>query len=156
MGPNLEPPSDSRRLSLRRSLLVWVACAMLGWVVGLVSLYYVIRTNETITAQQRLSPSDSEAIADSQSPDATDKQPSVAEIEELRKIAPAAGPSGAATGPSTLTPESVDEMEAQDNIVAPPSDSEAEVLDDIAPAAGPEADDSSEELIDNPPIMNEQ
>ena len=118
---------------------------MLGWVVGLVSLYYVIRTNETITAQEGGSPSDTEAIAESGSPDDVDRPPSVAEIDELRDIAPAAGPSDAATSTLDVLPGALDESGMRENLVAPPSGSEIEVLDDIAPAAGAETDLRSEE-----------
>ena len=152
MGQNSEPRRDIRRLSLRRSFLVWVACAMLGWVVGLVSLYYVIRTNETITAQDDSSRSDTDAVAESVSPDAAGRPPSVAEIEELRDIAPAAGPGGKATS----TPGTLEESGMGKESVAPRSGSELESLDDIAPAAGAGTALPSEESEGTPPISDDQ
>ncbi len=152
MGQNSEPRSEIRRLSLRRSFLVWVACAMLGWVVGLVSLYYVIRTNETITAQDDSSRSDTESFAESVSPDAVDRPPSVAEIEELRDIAPAADP-GEKT---TSTQGALEESGVGEESVAPRSGSELETLDDIAPAAGAETALPSEESEGSPPISDDQ
>ena len=132
MGQNQESRSESRRLSLRRSLLVWVACAVFGWVIGLVSLYYVIRTNETITAQDQTTSAATESVAETGAPATEDQPPSESEIEALRDVRPAAGP-GAEMGSVSESPADKAVGEGQ---AAPPPETEINRLDDDPPGPG--------------------
>ncbi|MAU41790.1 MAG: hypothetical protein CMF31_09220 [Kordiimonas sp.] len=69
--------NDQNRLSLRHSVLVWVAGAVLGWVVAVVSVYSALRVpeNEFAETDQLIAPETDLA----------------ADPAELDKIMPAAG-----------------------------------------------------------------
>ena len=60
----------------RRAILVWIGCALAGWVFALVSIYSVVRFGDTLTAAFR---SGEPTIADQK------------QDEEISDIAPAAG-----------------------------------------------------------------
>lgn len=95
--------NTNRRLPLAKSILVWVSGAVLGWVVTVVSVYYVIRTDNVVASKEEVSPT---AIGDAahkndQKNIAKDKS------EQLEPIEPASGPNPGATpnGISGSSPE---------------------------------------------------
>ncbi len=78
---------------------------MVGWVIGLVSLYYVIRTNERMIAEEPTIPTETGTVAEGE-PSEGELPPSIAEIETLQKVAPAAGPGAGTEQPSPTDCES--------------------------------------------------
>jgi hypothetical protein len=39
-------PEDNEPLSIRRSIIVWIAGAVLGWVIAVVTIYGVLRSGD--------------------------------------------------------------------------------------------------------------
>ena len=66
-------------LPVRKAILVWIGCALAGWVFALVSIYSVVRFGDTLTAAFR------------------DEKPAVSDQQKLEEIAPAAGETPPAT-----------------------------------------------------------
>ncbi|MFQ5785472.1 MAG: hypothetical protein ACE5H8_11710 [Alphaproteobacteria bacterium] len=80
------------RLSARHSVLIWVAGAIVGWVVAFVGVYYAIRSGDNVFAEFfSMSSTHKEETAGS----AGDRGLSDEDLKALQEIAPAAG----ATGP---------------------------------------------------------
>lgn len=81
--------------SLRKSIVVWIAGAVLGWVIAVVTVYNALRTPEANIAEtqpvlEQLAPERSLAMeqpADHLTPE---------ELEALTETAPAAGGNGPA------------------------------------------------------------
>ncbi len=77
-----------RPLSVRKAVLIWIGCALAGWVVAIVSMYSVLRFGDTLMAR----------IAEL--PNIFVSSP---EDEGMSEIAPAAGESKPPTAPSDAT-----------------------------------------------------
>lgn len=79
---DMSDSGDKDRLSWRNSVLVWVSGAVLGWVVAVVAVYSVIRTEEdALIARPPSDPKPQSEFADD--PDA----------DRLNEVMPAAGDS---------------------------------------------------------------
>lgn len=77
---NISDQDDKDRLSWRNSVLVWVSGAVLGWVIAVVAVYSVLRTEETSHIAQE--------------PAATEPDTGFADemnAQEMNQIMPAAG-----------------------------------------------------------------
>src|SRR5690606_3867266 len=77
---NISDQDDKDRLSWRNSVLVWVSGAVLGWVIAVVAVYSVIRTEEASHMAQQ--------------PAALEQESSFADdldAQEMNQIMPATG-----------------------------------------------------------------
>ena len=76
--------------SLRKSIVVWIAGAVLGWVIAVVTVYNALRTTEATIAETR-------PVLDESAPEGSlaIEQPAdhltPGELEALTETAPAAG-----------------------------------------------------------------
>ena len=94
------------RLPLRRSLLVWVGGAVLGWVVTVVAAYYFLRTEGPLTAEN-MAPSGAPTSVAQPGLAQSDKEMMLSPNgEEIVPIEPASGPSEApAASPDMPAPQ---------------------------------------------------
>lgn len=82
--------NNGEPLSIRRSILIWLAGGVFGWVVAVVIIYGTIRiTSHDNIAQDKTQPSNNSIAT---------------EEKKLQEVAPAAGPSTGATAPQA-TPD---------------------------------------------------
>ncbi len=72
------------RVTLGRSIILWITSAIIGWVVIIMGVYYLVRTGDTLIAEMFSSPAEQSR---------SELMISDSDIEALKKIAPAAGSS---------------------------------------------------------------
>ncbi len=92
--------SERRRLTLRGSVFLWIASAIVGWMVVIVAAYYTIRTGEPVIANLPDIPAliglqETGTAADGEGLRISDE-----DIKALQEIVPAAG-APAAGAPET-------------------------------------------------------
>ena len=87
--------NSNRRLPLAKSILVWVAGAVLGWVVTVISVYYVIRTDSMMASKETTPPT---AVGEQVKPGEKNKLAKEKQ-EQLEPVEPAAGPEPAEPPP---------------------------------------------------------
>ncbi len=83
--------------SLRKSIIVWIAGAVLGWVIAVVSIYNVLRNSEANIAETQPGveePTQERSLAIEQPADRLTPE----ELEALIETAPAAGGNAPAAG----------------------------------------------------------
>ena len=51
-SPSMKKHDKEDRLSMRHSLMVWIAGAVLGWVVAVVSVWTALNNNDSNVAQK--------------------------------------------------------------------------------------------------------
>ncbi|MGB8275229.1 MAG: hypothetical protein WCF16_08195 [Alphaproteobacteria bacterium] len=96
--------NSNRRLPLAKSILVWVSGAVLGWVVTVISVYYVIRTESVVATKESEGPPP--AIGEAATPEGKSKM-AREKPEELQPVEPASGPEAppGPEAPAQNTPE---------------------------------------------------